>query len=50
MKKLYNIIQSIFVKKGIYRITKNNDTKIVFASSLEQCQAKFKKYMVIKVI
>jgi hypothetical protein len=49
--KIYNIIRAIlFSKKHIYRVMKGNDIRYVFASSIEQCQSKFTKYMVIKVI
>jgi hypothetical protein len=48
--KFYNIIRAIFDKKHIYRVMKGNDIRYVFASSIEQCQSKFTKYMVIKVI
>jgi hypothetical protein len=47
---LYNIIRAIFAKKGLYRVMKGNDIRYVFASSLEQCQSKFKGYMVVKVV
>jgi len=47
--KIYNIIRAILNNKKLYRVTNSKETRIVFASSLEQCQSKFSKWNVVKI-
>ena len=47
--KIYNFIRALFAGQRLYRVNNKKESRIVFASSIEQCQSKFPKWSVVKI-